>query len=100
MKNMFRIIEKDYLNQYFVTSSNWENTILASSSSEAVSRSLEIAFDQQGDRLLLSPAIIVVDMTNFCLNFSEDHTKVYSTELILHDIGRHDLAKKFKKIIK
>lgn len=96
---MMRIRKDDFTNMYFVTSADWETTIVAKSFDEAASKSLISLFEEYGKSLSLSPAIIVVDMTNYSLNFSEAHSKIYSTSMILSDIGMHDLSKKFKNII-
>lgn len=96
---MDRIKLDDISNTYFITSANWELTQIAKSFDDAVSIGLEKMFNKHGKELCLSPAIIVVDLTNYVINFSDDHTKVYSTALVLSDIGMHDLSKKFKKII-
>lgn len=97
---MFRLNDSDLEKSFFVTSANWECIIVANTFDSAASRGLELAFANKGSSLSLSPAIIVIDMTSFSLNFNDEYTKVYSTEMILHDIGKHDLAKKFKTIIK
>ena len=97
---MIKLIKSDIKQTYFVTSADWESVIESTSFESAVSQSLEEAFNIIGKELNLSTAIIVVDMTNFCLNFNEEHTRVFSTPEILADIGRHDLAKTFKKISK
>ncbi|MEE2975624.1 MAG: hypothetical protein VX343_04155 [Thermodesulfobacteriota bacterium] len=96
---MNRIKEDDITNSYFITSANWEIVIISSSFDKAVSQALEKMFKEYGKFLQLSPAIIVIDMTNYSINFSEEHSKVYSTAMVLSDIGMHDLSKKFKKIL-
>ena len=96
---MFRIKEDDISNLYYVTSADWESMVIATSSDRAVSEAFEEIYEVLGDKINLSPAIIAVDLTNFVLTYSEDHVKVYSTSMVLSDIGLHDLAKKFKKII-
>jgi len=96
---MQRIKKDDITNSYFITSANWEITVLSKSFDMAVSEGLEKMFLSEGKNLNLSPAIIVIDMTNFSINFSDEHSKVYSTSSVLSDIGMHDLAKKFKSII-
>jgi hypothetical protein len=96
---MLRLKKDDLTNSYFISSANWELTVISTSFDKAVSLGLEEMFKEYGKTLSLSPAIIVVDMTNFCINFSEDHAKVYSTSMVLSDIGMHDLSKKFKKIV-
>jgi len=97
---MFRLNDSDLEKSFFVTSANWECFTVANTFDSAASKGLETAFANEGLRLSLSPAIIVIDVTSFSLNFNDEYTKVYSTEMVLHDIGKHDLAKKFKKIIK
>ena len=101
MKNRFthRIVENDIESMYHISSANWESVVLDTSHDRAVSKCMEDMFSIYGNDLNISPAIISVDMTRFALNFSEDHTKVYSTSMVLSDIGKHDLAKKFKKIM-
>tara|TARA_A100001011_G_C14002885_1_gene712182 strand:- start:418 stop:717 length:300 start_codon:yes stop_codon:yes gene_type:complete len=96
---MLRIKEDDISNMYFVTSADWEACVVSTSFDKAVSKALSKLFKEYGKNLKLSPAIIVVDTTNYCINFSEDHTKVFSTSMVLSDIGEHSLAKKFKKIV-
>jgi hypothetical protein len=96
---MFRIKTDDITNSYFVTSANWEIVVISTSFDKAVSTALSKLLDKYGKTLTLSPAIIAVDVTNYCINFSDDHTKVFSTAMILSDIGLHDLARKFKKIV-
>ena len=96
---MFRIKSDDITNSYFVTSANWEIVVVSTSFDKAVSQALSELLDRYGKNLNLSPAIIAVDTTNYCINFSEDHTKVFSTAMVLSDIGLHDLARKFKKIV-
>jgi hypothetical protein len=96
---MLRIKEDDISNTYFVTSADWEACVISTSFDKAVSKALSELFKEYGKSLKLSPAIIVVDTTNYCINFSEDHSKVFSTSMVLSDIGEHSLAKKFKKII-
>lgn len=101
MKNIStqRIIENDIESMYHISSANWESIIIETSHDKAVSKCMEDMFDIYGQNLNISPAIISVDMTRFSLNFNEDHTKIYSTSMVLSDIGKHDLAKKFKKIM-
>lgn len=96
---MQRVKKDDITNSYFVTSANWEITVLSKSFDRAVSTGLERMFASEGKSLNLSPAIIVIDMTNYSINFSDEHSKVYSTSSVLSDIGMHDLAKKFKSIV-
>ena len=96
---MLRLKQDDLTNSYFVTSANWEVLVISTSFDKAASLALEKMYDEYGKSLSLSPAIIIVDMTNFCINFSENHTKVYSTSMVLSDIGMHELSKKFKAII-
>jgi hypothetical protein len=96
---MRRIKSDDLTNSYFITSADWEITVISTSFDKAVSVGLEKMFEKMGKNLKLSPAIIVVDMTNYSINFSEEHSKVYSTSMVLSDIGMHDLSKKFRKII-
>lgn len=96
---MLRLKKDDLTNSYFISSTNWEVTVVSTSFDKAVSLAMEKMFKEYGKTLSLSPAIIVVDMTNFCINFSDEHTKVYSTSMVLSDIGMHDLAKKFRKIV-
>jgi hypothetical protein len=96
---MLRIKNDDITNCYFITSANWEIVIVSTSFDKAVSTALSKLFETYGKELNLSPAIIAVDTTNYCINFSDDHTKVFSTAMVLSDIGKHDLARKFKKIV-
>ena len=96
---MLRLKKDDLTNSYFISSANWEVTVVSTSFDKAVSIGLEKMFAKYGKTLSLSPAIIVVDMTNFCINFSDEHTKVYSTSMVLSDIGMHDLSTKFRKIV-
>ena len=70
-----------------------------SSFEKAASAAFEEVYDELGNKMNLSPAVIVVDLSNFCLTFSEDHAKVFKTSMILADIGLHQLAKKFKNIV-
>lgn len=97
---MIRVRKSDIKQTYFVTSADWESIIESNSFEAAVAEALEEAFKIIGDQLNLSTAIIAVDMTNFCLNFNKDHTKVFSTPEVLADIGKHELAKTFKRISK
>lgn len=97
--NMQRIKKDDISNLYFITSANWEIVVIAKSFDVAVSSALEKMFKKMGKNLNLSPAIIAVDMTNYSINFSDEHSKVYSTAMVLSDIGMHDLSKKFKKLL-
>ena len=96
---MLRIKKDDISNTYFVTSADWEACVISTSFDNAVSKALSELLMEYGRNLKLSPAIIVVDATNYCVSFSDDHTKVFSTSMVLSDIGEHDLAKKFKKIV-
>ena len=96
---MFRVKNDDVSVLYYVTSSDWESIVISTSFERAASTAFEEVYDELGNRMNLSPAVIVVDLSNFCLTFSEDHAKVFSTSMILADIGLHDLAKKFKNII-
>lgn len=96
---MIRIKNDDISNSYFVTSADWEIVVISTSFDKATSKALEEMFKKMGKNLKLSPAIITVDMTNYSINFSENHSKVYSTSMVLSDIGMHDLSKKFKKIL-
>lgn len=98
-KNMIRYQSDDFKSLYYVTSADWEVVTEAASFNEAASKGLEEVYSDQGIMLKLSPAIIVIDLTGFSSNFSEEYTKIFSTSLILSDIGLHDLSKKFKKII-
>lgn len=100
MDNNFnhRIISNDIESSYHVSSANWECNIVERSHDKAVSRALENMFDLYGQNLNISPAIISIDLTRFSIDFNEDHTKIYSTAMVLSDIGKHDLAKKLKKI--
>jgi len=97
---MFKKLSNDSLRTYFITSADWESVVSSGSFEEAASQALTEAFESLGKNLKLSPAIITVDMTNFSLNFSEKHTKVFNTSAVLADIGKHDLSKKFKNITK
>lgn len=90
---------KDFHNSYYVSSADWEALVSSSSFDEAVSIGLEEAFGEYGENLNLSPAIICIDLTNFSENFDENNYKIYSTIMILSNIGRHDLAKKLKVIL-
>lgn len=96
---MLRLKNDDLTNSYFISSANWEVTVISTSFDKAVSIGLEKMFQKFGKTLSLSPAIIVVDMTNFCVNFSDEHTKVFSTSMVLSDIGMHELSRKFKSIV-
>lgn len=96
---MLRLKKDDLTNSYFITSANWELTVVSTSFDKAASMALEKMYEKYGKALSLSPAIIVVDMTNFCINFSDDHTKVFSTSMVLSDIGMHELSRKFKTIV-
>jgi hypothetical protein len=95
---MIKLRESDIKQTYFITSADWESVVESTSFDNAVSSSLEEAFNIIGEDLNLSTAIIVVDMTNFCLNFNETHTKVFSTPEVLANIGKHNLAKTFKNM--
>jgi hypothetical protein len=94
-----RIIDNDFESSYFVTSSDWECTTIASNHEEAASTCLEKMLKKYGDNLKISPAIISLNCTGYSLNFHEDHAKIASTAFILSNIGRHDLAKKLNKIL-
>jgi hypothetical protein len=96
---MIRYQSDDFKSLYYITSADWEVVIEASSFNAAASRGLEKVYEDQGIMLKLSPAIIVIELTGFSNNFNDEYTKIFSTSLVLSDIGLHDLAKKFKKII-
>ena len=96
---MIRYQSDDFKSLYYITSADWEVVIEASSFNIAASRGLEEVYEDQGVMLKLSPAIIVIDLTGFSSNFNDDYTKIFSTSLVLSDIGLHELARKFKKII-
>lgn len=96
---MIRYQSDDFKSLYYITSADWEVVIEASSFNTAASRGLEEVYEDQGVMLKLSPAIIVIDLTGFSSNFNDDYTKIFSTSLVLSDIGLHELARKFKKII-
>jgi len=96
---MFRVKSDDISILYYVTSSDWESIVISTSFERAASVAFEEVYDELGNKMNLSPAVIVVDLSNFCLTFSEDHAKVFATSMILADVGLHDLAKKFKNII-
>jgi hypothetical protein len=98
-ENISRLITNDFENLYFITSANWEVSVVASNHEEAASKALELMLDNEGANLKLSPAIISLNCSKFCINFNQDHSKILSTPYILSNIGRHDLSKKFKKII-
>jgi hypothetical protein len=93
-----RVIENDIESLYHISSANWECTILEKSHDAAVSKSLENLFEIHGKNLNISPAIISINLTRYSVNFNQDHSKIYSTAMVLSDIGKHDLAKKFKKL--
>jgi len=94
-----RLINNDFENSYFITSSNWECTTVATNHEEAASSCLEKMLKKYGDNLQLSPAIISINCTGYSLNFHQDHANILSTAFILSNIGRHDLAKKLNKIL-
>lgn len=96
---MIRYQTDDFKSLYYITSADWEIVIEASSFNEAASKGLEEIYEDKGIMLKLSPAIIVIDLTGFSSNFNDDYTKIFSTSLVLSDIGLHELARKFKKII-
>lgn len=96
---MFRIVKNDIKDFYFVTSADWEFSCESSSFNEAASTALTSMLNSFKKDLNLSPAIIVVNMSKYCVNFSESHSKVFSTSSVLSDIGMHELAKKIKTIM-
>ena len=96
---MFRIKTEDVSNLYYVTSSDWESIIVSTSAEKAATEAFEEVYAELEEHTNLSPSIIVVDLTNFSLTFSEEHAKIFPTTLILSDAGLHNLAHKFKKII-
>lgn len=96
---MIRLIKNDIESTYFVTSANWEVCCVASSFDEASSKGLSQVLAEFGKECELSPAIIVVNASAYSLNFSDIHSKIYSTSKVLSDIGMHNLAKKIKKVI-
>ena len=97
---MFKLSENDFERTYYITSADWEAVVSSPSSEEASASALREAFMNEGDNLKLSPAIIVIDMTSFSLNFNNDHARVFKTSAVLADIGKHELSKKFKNISK
>jgi len=79
---MFRIKNDDISILYYVTSSDWESIIISTSFEKAASMAFEEVYNELGDKMNLSPAVIVVDLSNFCLTFSEDHAKELTTSMI------------------
>jgi len=90
---------EDYKQTFFVSSADWESVVRAPNYDEAASTALEENLNKNKKNLKLSPAIIVVNMTKYVEIFSDDCSKIFSTNMVLSNIGKHDLAKKFKKII-
>ena len=96
---MIRIVNNDLSNMYFVTSANWEFCCESTSFIDAASLGLKSMFEKLGKNVNLSPAIIVINMSAYSVNFSDTHSKVFSTSEILSNLGMHDLAKKIKSIL-
>lgn len=92
--------DKDFNSTYYVSSGEWESIVRSPSFDEAASLGLEEAFEEYGENLKLSPAILCLNLSNFFEKFGDHNSKIYSTTMVLSNIGKHDLAKKLKLILK
>ena len=98
---LIRNIDSDEVRIFHVSCSNWESAVTANSPEDAASIAFKEVRDNLGKAMFIAPSIIVIDITNSCMNFDLDpNTTILYTPEVMANAGYHTLSKTYDVIIK
>ena len=85
--------------KFYVQGAGWDMLVEEGSAVSAATSAFEIAYEEFGKNIKISPSIIVIDLCKVVDGFCDDSVSLLDTTSVLADAGLHNLSKQFKKII-
>jgi len=96
------IIKKESSNEktFYVSCANWECVTESTSHEDGATSAIEEACVSIGPEMEIAPKILSINLTLLSENLDVDKSlKMHDTVRILSNAGKHETARKFKKLI-